>query len=71
MKLLKAFGMFWYELLVGDDWKIAASVVLALFVTALVLTKTGATDQVVAIVGGVLVVTGFCLSLVLDVRRKD
>jgi drug/metabolite transporter superfamily protein YnfA len=68
---LKAFGLFWYELLVGDDWKLAASVVLALLVSALVLTRTGASDEVVAIVGGLLVVAGFCVSMVLDVRRQD
>ena len=26
MRLLKAFGRFWWDFLVGDDWKIAATV---------------------------------------------
>ena len=30
---LKAFAAFWYDFVVGDDWRIAAGVVLALFVT--------------------------------------
>ena len=71
MRILTDFGKFWYELLVGDDWKIAVSVVVALTLAALLLTHTGATDHVVAVVGGTLVVTGFCVSLILDVRRKD
>lgn len=32
---LKRFGMFWYDYLVGDDWQIAAGVVLALVATFL------------------------------------
>jgi uncharacterized membrane protein len=30
---LKAFGTFWYDFVVGDDWRIAAAVVVALTVT--------------------------------------
>jgi hypothetical protein len=33
---LKAFGAFWYDFVIGDDWVLAAGVVLALAVTALV-----------------------------------
>ena len=34
MKHLKAFGLFWWDFVVGDDWRIAAAVVAALAVTA-------------------------------------
>lgn len=71
MKLLSEFGRFWYDLIVGDDWKIAVSVVIALALSGLLLTRTGAPDQVVAAVGAALVVAGFCVSLILDVRHKD
>ena len=30
-----AFGAFWWDFIVGDDWKIAAGVVLALALTGL------------------------------------
>ena len=30
---LRAFGAFWYDFVVGDDWRIALSVVAALAVT--------------------------------------
>jgi hypothetical protein len=33
---LEAFGRFWYAFLVGDDWTIAAGVVVALGLTWLV-----------------------------------
>jgi hypothetical protein len=30
MKQLRAFAAFWYDFIVGDDWRIAAGVVLGL-----------------------------------------
>jgi hypothetical protein len=35
MRRLKAFGRFWYDFVVGDDWRVAAGVVVAIGVTAL------------------------------------
>jgi hypothetical protein len=36
MRAVLAFARFWYDFIVGDDWTIAAGVVVALAVTALV-----------------------------------
>ena len=33
MKQLKAFGAFWYDFVIGDDWRIALGVALALAAT--------------------------------------
>ena len=33
MKRLAAFGRFWWEFVVGDDWVVAASIVLAIALT--------------------------------------
>jgi hypothetical protein len=30
MRLIRGFGRFWYEFIVGDDWRIAAEVVVIL-----------------------------------------
>ncbi len=30
MKYLKSFGAFWYDFIVGDDWHVAALVVVGL-----------------------------------------
>ncbi len=30
---LRAFGAFWYDFLVGDDWRVALGVVAALAIT--------------------------------------
>ena len=40
MSFLKRFAMFWWDFVVGDDWRVAAGVALALGLTAL-LTHEG------------------------------
>jgi len=30
---LRAFGAFWYDFVIGDDWRVAGGVVLALALT--------------------------------------
>ena len=34
MRRIRAFGQFWWDFVVGDDWRSAAGVVVALGVTA-------------------------------------
>jgi hypothetical protein len=36
MKRLKAFGLFWWDFVVGDDWRMAAGVIVLLAVSALI-----------------------------------
>jgi cell division protein FtsW (lipid II flippase) len=38
--MLRRFGLFWYDFVVGDDWRVAVAVVAALVVTA-VLAAAG------------------------------
>ncbi len=71
MKWLVQFGKFWYDFIIGDDWKIAVAVVAALGVLAWALTAKLFGDHGLAILGGVLIVTFFAVSLVIDVRTKD
>jgi hypothetical protein len=40
MSYLRSFGRFWWNFIVGDDWRVAAGVALALALTAL-LTYEG------------------------------
>jgi hypothetical protein len=35
MRHIKAFGAFWYDFIVGDDWQVAALVVIGLAATAI------------------------------------
>jgi hypothetical protein len=41
MRWLRSFGAFWYDFLVGDDWRVAAAVVAALAATALLVHVAG------------------------------
>ena len=68
MKYLKSFGSFWYDFIIGDDWKIAAAVVLALSATVVLLITTSLDDHVVAVLGGAAVMIAFAISLAIDVR---
>lgn len=68
MRFLRGFGRFCYDFIVGDDWKIAASVVVALAVLAIVTVNAWFGDSGLAVVGAVLIVLAFTLSLLLDVR---
>jgi len=40
MKYLRSFGRFWWNFIVGDDWRVAAGVAVALAVTTF-LTHEG------------------------------
>ncbi len=47
MKGLSQFGRFWYDFIVGDDWRVAAGVLLALGVTLALSRSTFATWWIV------------------------
>jgi len=34
---LRSFGAFWYDFVIGDDWRVAAVVAVALALTALLV----------------------------------
>jgi hypothetical protein len=59
MSRVKAFGRFWYDFVVGDDWVIAVVVVLAVTATALLAHLTSFPAWVVmpAAAAGVLAVS--------------
>lgn len=69
IKFLKAFGQFWYDFIIGDDWKIAVSVIVALAIT-LGLYKAGVPELAVTVIGGVLILTSFVIALAIDIRPK-
>ena len=69
MRFLKGFGQFWYDFVIGDDWKIAVAVVLALAV-GLVLLLAGAATGAVAVVTGVLLLVAFTAALLIDIRSS-
>ena len=40
MSYLRAFGRFWWDFIVGDDWRVAAGLVVALGLTALLVNQS-------------------------------
>ena len=67
---LKAVGRFWYDFIIGDDWKIAVAVVLALGVTLVAMATGLLGDTALTVLGGVAIVVAFSISLAIDVRPK-
>ncbi|MBI1759145.1 MAG: hypothetical protein HYR62_07960 [Actinobacteria bacterium] len=67
MRFLGAFGRFWYDFVIGDDWKIAAAVVAALTLGAIALAA-GLPAGAAAPLTGALVAAGFLGALWVDAR---
>ena len=57
IRALRSFAAFWYDFLIGDDWRIAAGVALALAVTALLVYLSVSAWWVLPV--AVLVLLGF------------
>ena len=73
MRLLSGFGRFWWDFIVGDDWRIAAGVVVVLAAGALLVANTSAPDGLVAAlvaVGIVVVAIGSIAASALRARRR-
>jgi len=58
IRFAKGFGRFWWDFIVGDDWRIAAGVLVVLTAGALLVANTSAPDGLVAalVAGGIVVV---------------
>ena len=73
MRFAKGFGRFWWDFIVGDDWRIAAGVVVVLTAGALLVADTSAPDGLVAAVvevGIVTVAIGSIAASALRARRR-
>ena len=64
MKLIKGFFAFWYAFLVGDDWRLAAGVILPIAVASLLVSTGWLKDGLVAM----CFFAGSVASLVLSLR---
>jgi hypothetical protein len=68
MRFIKSFGRFWYDFIVGDDWKISVAVVLALAVVLVAMRLRLLGDAGLALLGGAAVMVAFAVSLLLGVH---
>ena len=65
MRVIVGFLRFWWEFVIGDDWRIAAGVALVLALAAVLVSQTSAAHALVAVgatVGVALVAVGAILS---------
>jgi hypothetical protein len=69
MTLLRRFLRFWYDFIVGDDWRIAAGVVVVLAAGALLVAADALADDVLAPLVGAGIVAVAGVSLVAGARR--
>lgn len=69
MRLVAAFLRFWYEFVVGDDWRLAAGAVGVLAVGALIVS-TGAAVSGLPVSLAIALVLVFALSMLAGARRR-
>jgi hypothetical protein len=70
MRFLKAFGLFWYDFIIGDDWKIAAYVVGALAIVTALAVNDVFSDAATVVLGALLTMILFALGVRYDARRS-
>ena len=73
MRFVSAFLRFWWDFLVGDDWRIAAGVLAVLAIGALLVSSARASDPLVVTltaVGIMLVAIGSIVTAALRARRS-
>lgn len=70
MGFIRGFGQFWYDFLIGDDWKIAVAVATTLVLGAVVLLSTDIAQPVFTSVLGLALMAAFVIALKIDIREK-
>jgi hypothetical protein len=73
VRFARGFLRFWWDFIVGDDWRIAAGVVIVLTAGALLVARTAAPDGLVAALtalGIVVVAVGSIAASALRARRR-
>jgi hypothetical protein len=70
MRFIRGFGQFWYDFLVGDDWKIAAAVVATLILGAVVLLTIDLPEMVLTSALGAALMAAFVIALKIDIREE-
>ncbi|MBA3264601.1 MAG: hypothetical protein H0T69_19460 [Thermoleophilaceae bacterium] len=64
MRYGRGFGRFWFDFVVGEDWRIAAGVVVVLGLGALALRAEVVSDQLLAVLIAAAIVALVMLSIV-------
>ena len=64
MKYVVGFGRFWWDFIIGEDWKIAAGVAAVLALGALLVSGTGLSDTAVTLLAGAGILAVVPISIV-------
>jgi uncharacterized membrane protein YccC len=70
MRFLKAFFRFWYDFIIGDDWKIAAAIVTALLLGALAVVLGAGGSALLPPLLAVAIGAAFAIALLVDLRPR-
>jgi hypothetical protein len=69
LRFARAFGRFWWDFVIGDDWRIAAGVVCVLAAGALLVADTRVSHALVAVLAAAGIAAVALCSIVLATRR--
>jgi hypothetical protein len=64
MSFVTGFFRFWWDFIIGEDWKIAAGVAVVLTVGALLVSGTHLSDTAIAVIAGVGILAVVTASIV-------
>jgi hypothetical protein len=69
MRFVRGFGRFWWDFIVGDEWRIAAGVVAVLAAGAVAVTAEWFTGSAIVVAVAIGIAAAAILSIVLPARR--
>ncbi|HEX9343641.1 MAG TPA: hypothetical protein VF995_08520 [Actinomycetota bacterium] len=70
VRFVRAFLRFWYDFVIGDDWKIATSVAVVLVTGALLAHNTHLPDGATAVLLGLALLAAFVVEFAIDTRHR-
>jgi hypothetical protein len=70
MRFLRGFARFWYDFVIGDDWKIAATVVAVLLVGVALVASAALPVAAITLALGALMLLGFVAAVLLDLQPR-
>jgi hypothetical protein len=70
MRLVTGFGRFWWDFLIGDDWRVAAGVGIALALGGVLVAAADLSDTLICLVSGAAIATVSIASIVRPAKRR-
>jgi hypothetical protein len=70
VRFVRGFGRFWYDFIIGDDWRIALGVVAVLALAAAAVASDALPHALIVIFGALAIALVTAISIVIEVRRS-